>query len=211
MQLARQWLQMHFVMHVLLEKDLPCSFGSKNFCKFCTMFCTPKWGLKNGPKNGARIWPPKRGPKMAPKKGATYFDLEEIKALSKTLGPLFGCHFWTPFWGSNSGTIFGSIFQPPFWGTKHGAKFAKVFAPKAAWQIFFQQTCITKWICSHCPASCISEQRPILFLAKPSKKTTSFDCQEWCTWARWIRASEPDTVEALTCGTGFPHEKWPPF
>ena len=30
----------------------------------------------------------------------------------------FGCHFWTPFWGSNSGTIFGSIFQPPFWGPK---------------------------------------------------------------------------------------------
>ena len=40
----------------LLEKiAMQMSFGSKNFCKFCTMFWTPKWRLKNGPKNGARI------------------------------------------------------------------------------------------------------------------------------------------------------------
>ena len=45
------------------------SFGSNKICKFCTMFWTPKWGLKNGPKNGARICPPKWGPKMAPKRG----------------------------------------------------------------------------------------------------------------------------------------------
>ena len=49
--------------------------------------------------------------------------------------------------------------------------FAKKFAAKAAWQIFFKQTCITKCICSHCLASCISERNPILYLAKPPKKT----------------------------------------
>ena len=71
MQLAGKWLQMHFDMHVcLLEKVLLCSFDSKNFCKICTIFWTPKWGLKNGPKNGAGIdhpnevqaWHPKRRP-----------------------------------------------------------------------------------------------------------------------------------------------------
>ena len=44
MQLARKSLQMHFDVHVcLLEKSLLCSFDSKNFCKFCTIF---------GPQNG---------------------------------------------------------------------------------------------------------------------------------------------------------------
>ena len=56
MQLARKSLQMHFDVHVcLLEKSLLCRFDSKNFCKFLHHFRTPKWGLKNGPKNAARI------------------------------------------------------------------------------------------------------------------------------------------------------------
>ena len=82
LQRARQWLHMHFVMHVCWKRiAMQMSFGSKNFCKFCTMFWTPKWGLKNGPKNGARIWPPKWGSKNGTQKGAQYLDLEEIKAL----------------------------------------------------------------------------------------------------------------------------------
>ena len=117
-----EWLQMHFDMHVcLLEKVLLCSFDSKNFCKFCTIF---------GPQNGGwkmEKWcqnlTPKMGSKNGTQKGGPIFfwfkkDLQEIKALFKILGLPFGCHFWTPFWGSNSGTIFGSIFQPPFWGPK---------------------------------------------------------------------------------------------
>ena len=86
------------------------------------------------------------------------------------LHPILGCHFWTPFWGSNSGTIFGSIFQPPFWGPEHGAKFA--FFCCQSFHLhsnFFQQACITKCICSHCLASCISAHNPILHLAKPLK------------------------------------------
>ena len=74
MQLAGKWPQMHFDMHVyLLEKVLLCSFDSKNFCKILHHFWTPKWRLKNGPKNGARISPPKWGPKMAPKRKTQYF------------------------------------------------------------------------------------------------------------------------------------------
>ena len=66
LQLARQWLHMHFVIHVCWKKiAMQMIFSSKHFCKFCTMFWTPKRELKNGPKNGARIWPPKWGPKMA--------------------------------------------------------------------------------------------------------------------------------------------------
>ena len=55
-------------------------------------------------------------------------DLQEIKALFKIVGLPFGCHFWTPFWKSNSGTIFGLQNG----GSKNSAKFAKVFAVKAA-------------------------------------------------------------------------------
>ena len=77
--------------------------------------------------------------------------------------------------------------------------------------ILFQQTCITKCMCSHCLARCSSEHNLILHLAKTRKITKSFDCHKCCTWARWITASESDTVEVPKCGTGFPHEKWPPF
>ena len=77
--------------------------------------------------------------------------------------------------------------------------------------ILFQQTCITKCMCSHCLASCSSEHNLILHLAKSRKITKSFDCHKCCTWARWITASESDTAEVPKCGTGFPHEKWPPF
>ena len=82
---------------------------------------------------------------MAPKKRAQYLDLEEPKLYLKYwapfLGAILGVKLWHHFWVH---------FSTPLWGTEHGAKFAKVFAPKAAWQIFFQQTCITKCICSHC-------------------------------------------------------------
>ena len=117
-----EWLQMHFDMHVcLLEKVLLCSFDSKNFCKFCTIFGPQNGGWKMDPKmvpefdpqNGVQKWHPKGRPNILNKaliSCRSFFKPKEYWA------PPFGCHFWTPFWGSNSGTIFGSIFQPPFWG-----------------------------------------------------------------------------------------------
>ena len=145
MQLARKWLQMHFDMRVcLLEKILLCSFESKNFCKFCTIF---------GPQNGG--W--KMDPKMV--QNLQKFLLSKLRS--------------------------------------------KFFSSK--------QTRISKCICSHFLASCISEHNAILHLVKPSKITTSFDCHKCCTWAGWIRASESDTVEVLSCETDFLHETWPRF
>ena len=136
MQLARKSLQMHFDVHVcLLEKKFVMQLWQQKLLQILHYFWTPKWGLKNGPKNGARIWPPKWSPKMAPKRGTQFLflvDLFQVKIYGTLLGATFGCHFWTPFWGPNSGTIFGSIFQPPFWGSKNGANFAKVFVVKAA-------------------------------------------------------------------------------
>ena len=100
---------MHFDMHVcLLEKVLLCSFDSKNILE------VEKWAQFD-PQNGVQKWHPKGWPNILLVKKKI---LQEIKALFKILGLPFGCHFWTPFWGSNSGTIFGSIFQPPFWGPK---------------------------------------------------------------------------------------------
>ena len=197
-----------------------CLFAGKNFAmqlweqkllQILHHFWTPKWGLKNGPKNGARIWPPKWGPKMAPKRVAQYF-ISCRSFWNQNIWPLFGCHFWTPFWGSNSGTIFGSIFQPPFWGPKMVQNLQKFLLSKLHSKFFSsKQTRISKCICSHFLASCISEHNAILHLVKPSKITTSFDCHKCCTWAGWIRASESDTVEVLSCETDFLHETWPRF
>ena len=89
----------------------------------------PKMVPEFDPQNGVQKWHPKMVPEFDPqysfglkksfgtqKGGPIFFwfkkDLQEIKAVFKILGLPFGCHFWTPFWGSNSGTIFGSIFQP---------------------------------------------------------------------------------------------------
>ena len=119
-----EWLQMHFDMHVcLLEKVLLCSFDSKNFCKFCTIFGPQNGGWKMDPKMAPEFDPQKWGRKMAPKRGAQYsFGLTKIYKKSKLYLKywvfLLGAIFGPPFWGWNSGTIFGSIFQPPFWGPK---------------------------------------------------------------------------------------------
>ena len=68
-----EWLQMHFDMHVcLLEKVLLCSFDSKNFCKFCTIFGPQNGGWKMDPKmvpefdpqNGVQKWHPKGWPNI---------------------------------------------------------------------------------------------------------------------------------------------------
>ena len=99
LQLARQWLHMHFVIHVCWKKKLLCrwALAANIFPNFAPCL-DPKRELKNGPKNGARIWSSKWGPKMAPQngvqkwhpkmwskngtqKGTQYLNQEEIKTL----------------------------------------------------------------------------------------------------------------------------------
>ena len=86
-----------------------------------------KMVLEFDPQNGVQNWHLKEGLNIL-----FFVDLFQVKIYGTLLGATSGCHFWTPFWGSNSGSIFGSIFQPPFWGPKMVQKFAKVFAVKAA-------------------------------------------------------------------------------
>ena len=86
-----------------------------------------KMVLEFDPQNGVQNWHLKEGLNIL-----FFVDLFQVKIYSILLGATSGCHFWTPFWRSNSGSIFGCIFQPPFWGPKMVHKFAKVFAVKAA-------------------------------------------------------------------------------
>ena len=153
----------------LLEKKLLCRWKlwQQKKCKFCTMFWTPKWGLKNEPKNGARIWPPKWspkmapqkwGPKMAPKRGPNILIKKKPK-LYLHLNPFFGCNFCTPFWGAIFGPHFGGQILAPFlgpffnphFGVQNMVRNLQFFCCQSfhLHSNFFQQTCITKCICSH--------------------------------------------------------------
>ena len=135
---------------------------------------TQKWCQNLTPKMGVQKWHPKGGPISCSRRNQSFIFILTIFWVP-FLDPILGAIFGPPFWGSNSGTIFGSIFQPPFWGPKHGAKFAKIFAAKAHLHSnFFQQTCITKCMCSHCLARCSSEHNLILHLAKTRKITKRF-------------------------------------
>ncbi len=130
---------------------------------------------------------PKWSPKMAPKREIQYsFGLKKIYKKSKLylkywislLGAIFGLHFGR----SNSSTIFGSIFQPPFWSPKMVQNLQKFLLSKLHSKTFSsKQTCISKCICSHFPASCIFQHNSILHLVKPSRITTNFDCHMCCT------------------------------
>ena len=127
------------------------------------------------PQNEVQKWHPKRRPNTLNKALISFRFL---------LNQNIGHPFWVPFFdpilgGSNSGAIFGSIFQPHFGVQNMVQNLQKNFAAKAAWQTFFQQTCITKCICSHCPASYISEHNPLPGQAFQENK--SFDCHKCCT------------------------------
>ena len=153
---------------------------------------TQKWCQKLTPKMGSKNGTPKWGPKMAPKRGPNILIKKESKLyLHFNFNNFFGCHFWTPFWGAIFGPhsggqilapFLGPFFNPHF-GSRAWCKICKMFCCQSSHlhSNFFQQTCITKCICSHCLASCISEHNPILHLAKPLKRTKSFDSHKCCT------------------------------
>ena len=156
--------------------------------KACTMFWTPKWGLKNGPKMVPEFDPQNGGPKMAPKspkmapKKIVKMKIKLWFLLDQDIGPPFGCHFWTPILVVKFWHHFWVHFSTPILGSKTWCKIWKNLLPKLICiAILFQQTCITKCMCSHGLASCSSEHNLILHLAKTRKITKSFDCHKCCT------------------------------
>ena len=109
-------------MFICWKKFCYAALTAKTFANFAP-FLDPKMEVEKWTQKWRQNLTPKVGSKNGTQKGGPIFfwfkkDLQQIKALFEILGPPFGCHFWTLFWGSNSGTIFGSIFQPPFWGPK---------------------------------------------------------------------------------------------
>ena len=172
-------------MFVCWKKFCYAALTAKTFVKFAPFFGPQNGGWKMDPKMVPELTTQMRSKHGTQKGGPTPLwpkkDLQEIKALFKILGPPFGCHFWTPFWASNSGTIFGSIFQPPFSGPKMVQILQKFLLSKLHSKIFSsKQTCKSKCICNHFPANCIFEHNSIIHLVKPSKITTSFDCHKCC-------------------------------
>ena len=172
-------------MFICWKKFCYAALTAKTFAKFAP-FLDPKMEVEKWTQKWCQNLTPKMGSKNGTQKGGPIFfwfkkDLQEIKALFKILGLPFGCHFWTPFWGSNSGTIFGSIFQPPFWGPKMVQNLQKFLLSKLHSKTFSsKQTCISKCICSH--SQLLASFNTIQFhLVKPSRITTNFDCHMCCT------------------------------
>ena len=149
-------------MFICWTKFCYAALIAETFANFAP-FLDPKMEVEKWTKMEVEKWTqkwcqnliPKMGSKNGTQKGGPIFfwlkkDLQEIKALFKILGPPFACHFWTPFWGSNSGTIFGSIFQPLFWGPKMVQTLQKFLLSKLhSKTLSSKQTCISKCICSH--------------------------------------------------------------
>ena len=139
MQLARKSLQMHFDVHVcLLEKILLCSFDSKNFCKFCTIF---------GPQNGVEKWTQKWCQNLTSQNGVQKWHPKG------RLNSLFLVIFWkskymAPFWVPFLDTILGGQILAPFlspffnshFEVQKWCKICKSFCCQSCITIFFQQT-----------------------------------------------------------------------
>ena len=106
LQLARQWLHMHFVIHVCWKKiAMQMSFSSKHFCKFCTMFGPQKGSWKMDPKMVPEFDPQNGVPKWHPKMGSKN-GTPKVPFLDPILVVKFWHHFWvhfsTPFLGSKT-------------------------------------------------------------------------------------------------------------
>ena len=129
-------------MFICWKKFCYAALTAKTFAKFAP-FLDPKMEVEKWTQKWCQNLTPQNGVQNGTQKGGPIFfwfkkDLQEIKALFEILGLPFGCHFWTPFWGSNSGTIFGSIFQPPFWGQRW-CKICKSFCCQSCIAKLFQQ------------------------------------------------------------------------
>ena len=139
---------------------------------------TQKWCQNLIPRMESKNGTPKMGCKNGTQKEAQYLDQKEIKLylhLNPFLGAIFAPHFgasfldpilvvkfWHHFWVH---------FSAPILGSRTWCNICNFFCCQSfhLHSNFFQQACITKCICSHCLASCISAHNPILHLAKPLK------------------------------------------
>ena len=133
LQRARQWLHMHFVMHVCWKKLL-CrwALAAKIFANFAPCFGPQNGGWKMDPKMVPEFDPQNGGPKMAPKMGSKNGTQKIVKMkiklwflLDQDIGPPFGCHFWTPILGVKFWHHFWVHFSTPILGSKTWCKICK--------------------------------------------------------------------------------------
>ena len=88
------------------------SLDSKNVLQILHHVGAPKWRLKNGPKNGARIWPPKWGSNNGTQKGGPiFFWFQKIYKKSKLY-----LKYWVSLLGAIFGPHFGDQILAPFLG-----------------------------------------------------------------------------------------------
>ena len=135
LQRARQWLHMHFVMHVCWKKLL-CrwALAAKIFPNFAPCFGPQNGGWKMDPKMVPEFDPQNGGPKMAPKMGSKNGTQKIVKMkiklwflLDQDIGPPFGCHFWTSILGVKFWHHFWVHFSTPILGSKTWCKICKNF------------------------------------------------------------------------------------
>ena len=145
-------------------------FAGKRFArqlwqqKFCKI-CT----VFCAPKWGWKM-DPKMVPEFDPQNGVQKWHPKRGQILAPFLGPFLNLHFGV----QNTVQNLQKFLLPKL----HGKPFSSKHASQNASVVI---------------AQLVASLNTILYLAKPSKKTKSCDCHKCCTWARWIRASEPDT------------------
>ena len=167
----------------------------------------PKMVPEFDPQNGVQKWHPKNGvQKWHPQNGVP--NILHPRRRGSKLYLQFGAIFGPHFGGQILAPFLGPFFNPHF-GVQNMVQNLQFFCCQSfhLHSNFFQQTCITKCICSHCLASCISAHNPILHLAKPLKNRKVLIATNVAHEQDGFKASESDTVEVLKCGTSFPHEK----
>ena len=127
MQLARQWLQMHFVMHVCWKNCYAGeSFGSKKIANFAPCSGPQNGGWKMDPKmvpefdpqNGVQKWHPKMGCKNCTQKRGSNVNKVLISSWSR---------YWAPFWVPFLDPIFGVPFLDSIFGGQILAPFLGSF------------------------------------------------------------------------------------
>ena len=157
---------MHFDMHVcLLEQVLLCSFDSKNILE------VEKWAQFD-PQNGVQKWHPKGWPNILLVKKKIYKKSKlYLKYWVSLLGAIFGPHFG----GQILAPFLGPFFNLHF-GVQKWCKFCKSFCCQSCIAKLFpaNKHGISKCICGHFPANCISQHNSILHLVQAFQNNNKF-------------------------------------
>ena len=155
---------------LLAGKVLLCSFDSKNFCKFCTIFGPQNGGWKMDPKMVPEFDPQNGVQKWHPKGGAQYsFGLKKIYKKSK---------LYLKYWVSLLGAIFGPHFgdqMAPFLGPFFNLHFEVQIWCKIC-KTFCCQSCIAKLF----PANKHAYQNASVVI---SQLIASFNTIQSSTWS----------------------------